>query len=70
MISDMLFRVRLTGNLSELNDLIDVTEDHSDQRVVRMRNELIRRSQKMSLPVKRLLAALADLGIQVFKTRN
>lgn len=39
--------------MSDPNALIDAD---GDQRVVRMRNELIRRSQKMSLPVKRLLA--------------
>jgi plasmid replication initiation protein len=56
MISDTFSHVRITGNLSELSDSIDLIDDQKDQRVVRMRNELIRRSQKMSLPVKRLLA--------------
>jgi plasmid replication initiation protein len=35
---------------------IEVVEQDNDDRVVHIRNELIRRSQKMSLPVKRLLA--------------
>jgi hypothetical protein len=46
-----------------MSDTLDVQDSDPDGRYVRVKNELVRRTQKMGLPVKRLLAlaiALCD----------
>jgi plasmid replication initiation protein len=57
----MLSRVRVTGSLSELSELIDLVDDQKDQRVVRMRNELIRRSIAMCDSKQKILLHQAQL---------
>jgi plasmid replication initiation protein len=44
-----------------MSDLIEVLDSDKDERYVHVKNELVRRTQKMSLPVKRLLALAISL---------